>query len=435
MVTDVLAELRWRGLIAQVSEETSFRAALEAGPVTLYAGFDPSADSLHFGHLVPLLTLRRFQLAGHHPISLVGGGTGLIGDPSGKSAERVLNTAEVVAAWSEKVRAQVDRFIDLDGVGRLVDNYEWISQTLTLEFLRDVGKHFTVNYMLAKESVASRLGSDEAGISYTEFSYMLLQAFDYLRLYERYGCTLQIGGSDQWGNITAGIELVRRTHGAHVHALTLPLITNSAGAKFGKTEAGALWLDPARTSPYAFYQYFLNADDRDAVAWLRIFTFFDQAEIEALDKATQERPQAREAQRALARDLTALVHGPAELERVLAATEALFGSGDLRGLPAETLEQALEGAPALRLPAGTALPALPNLLAELGLVRSTSEARDRISQGGVYVNGSRVEDAAFQPASVDLLHGRYLVVRVGKRNYGLVAIGAPSGYVIDEPPV
>ncbi len=416
MPTDVLAELSWRGLIAQHSDVAADRL------VTLYCGFDPTADSLHVGSLVPLLTLRRFQLAGHRPIALVGGGTGLIGDPSGKTAERTLNPEETVRAWTEAIRGQVTRFLDLEGGGALLaDNYEWIGATSTIEFLRDVGKHFTVNYMLAKESVAARIEGE--GISFTEFSYMLLQAYDYLRLYERYGCTLQVGGSDQWGNITAGIELVRRIHGVRVQGLTVPLVTSPSGTKFGKTEAGTVWLDPARTSPYAFYQFWRNADDRDVPGYLRYFSFRSREEIEALDVAVRDRPQAREAQRTLAREMTALVHGEEALRAAEQASEALFGAAPIRSLDLRQLEWAVAGAPVAAYADAAALPPLPNLLVQAGLCQTTSEARAAIGQGGVYVNDERVADPAYRPGEADLLHRRYVVLRRGKRTYGVAVVG------------
>jgi tyrosyl-tRNA synthetase len=416
MPTDILADLEWRGLIAQTTEPDALRAALAAGPVTVYAGFDPTADSLHVGSLVPMLTLRRFQYAGHRAIALAGGATGMIGDPGGRASERTLNDAETVAAWTERIRGQLGRLVDLDE-GLLENNYEWTAGVSAIDFLRDVGKHFTVNYMLAKESVSARL--EGPGISFTEFAYMLLQAFDYQVLHDRHGCTLQIGGSDQYGNIVAGIELIRRTRGATVHGLTLPLITSATGEKFGKSVAGAVWLDPAKTSPYAFYQYWLNVDDRDAVPYLKIFTFLTHEEIDALAAEQAEKPQARAAQRALAAEMTRLVHGDAELASVRRASEVLFGSGDVASLPPELLDQALAEVPRTTVPRD-ALPALPALLVSLGLASSNSDARGRVGQGGVYVNGARADQPDWQPAPADLLHGRYLVLRSGKRNYGLV---------------
>jgi tyrosyl-tRNA synthetase len=412
---DILEDLTWRGLVAQTTEADALRAAL-AEPVTVYAGFDPTAPSLQAGNLVPLLTLRRFQLAGHRAIALAGGATGFIGDPGGRTTERALNDADTVHAWTERIRGQLGRLVDLD-TALLLNNYDWTAGVSALDFLRDVGKHFTVNYMLAKESVSSRLAGE--GISFTEFSYMLLQANDFRVLHDDHGCTLQIGGSDQWGNITAGIELVRKTRGTAVHGLTLPLVTSASGEKFGKSAGNAVWLDPERTSPYAFYQYWLNVDDRDAVPYLKIFTFLSREEIEALEAETAERPHARAAQRALAAELTTTVHGEGELAAVQRASEVLFGSGDVRTLPPELLSQALAEVPRSVVPRD-ALPSLPRLLVDLGLAKSNSDARGRVTQGGVYVNGDRATEPDWQPAPADLLHGRFLVLRSGKRNYGLV---------------
>ena len=416
MPTDILADLEWRGLITQSTDRDALHAALSAGPVTLYCGFDPTADSLHVGSLVPLITLRRFQEAGHRAIALAGGATGMIGDPGGRASERALNDTETVAAWTERIRGQLARIVDLDA-GLLENNYEWTAGMSAIEFLRDVGKHFTVNYMLAKESVSTRLAGE--GISFTEFSYMLLQALDFRVLYDRHGCTLQVGGSDQWGNITAGIELLRRTRGATGHAITLPLITRSDGEKFGKSVAGAVWLDPAKTSPYAFYQFWLTVDDADAVRFLKIFTFVPRAEVEAIEAEHAERPQARPAQRRLAAEMTTMIHGAEALAAVRNASEVLFGAGDVRALPPELLGEALAEAPSASVPRA-ALPALPALLVELGLAKSLSDARGRVAQGGVYVNGERADDPNWQPGEGDLLHGRFLVLRAGKRNYGLV---------------
>ena len=419
MPGDVLADLEWRGLLAQSTDRDALAAELAGGRVSVYFGCDPTAPSLHAGNLVGLLLLRRLQLAGHRPIPLAGGATGLIGDPSGRDAERTLLDAATIRERVERIRAQMERFLDLGGeAGLLVDNLEWTAPLSAIDFLRDIGKHFPVNVLLQKESVSARLAG--GGLSYTEFSYSLLQANDYLELFRRHGCRLQIGGSDQWGNIVAGVDFIRRVEGASVHALTFPLITDSSGAKFGKsTGGGSVWLDPEMTSPYAFFQFWVNADDRDAVTYLKAFSFRSREEIEALAAAVAERPQERAAQRALAEELTALVHGPEELARVLAATEALFGGGDVRALPAATLAQALAGAPALTRPA-VALEPVPALLVALGLCKSTSDARSRVSQGGVYLNGERVGDPTYQPGPADLLHGRYLVLRVGKRSYGLV---------------
>ncbi len=425
MSDDVLADLEWRGLVAEATDRDALRAALTAGEVTFYCGFDPTAPSLHTGSLVQLLTMRRLQLAGHRPIALVGGATGLIGDPK-PSAERTLNDPELVGAWVARLRSQIERLLEFDGpfAATMVNNLDWTAEVSAIELLRDVGKHFRVNKMLAKEAVSARLESD-SGISYTEFSYQILQAMDFLELFRRHGCRLQTGGSDQWGNLTAGLDLVHRVTGDTAHALATPLITKADGTKFGKTESGTVWLDPEMTSPYAFFQYWINAEDRDVVPWLKIFSLRSRAEIEALAEATAARPHAREAQRALAEELTELVHGRAALDGVLAATEALFGSGDVRSLPPESLADALAGAPALNL-LQRDIPPLPALLVELTLCKSTSDARSRVAQGGVYLNGERVADPTYTPSDADLMHGRYLVLRVGKRSYGLVTVGAET---------
>jgi tyrosyl-tRNA synthetase len=420
-VTDILDDLAWRGLIAQSTDLDELRAMLAAGPVTLYCGFDPTAPSLHVGNLVQLLTLRRFQLAGHRTIGLVGGATGLIGDPSGKSAERTLNSEEVVAGWLLRIREQVSRFLSLDDdQGMIVSNLDWTGPMTAIEFLRDIGKHFPVNRMLARDMVRNRL--DTTGLSYTEFSYMLLQSLDYLELYRRYGCRLQTGGSDQWGNLASGVDLIRRAEGGTAHALTTPLVTRADGTKFGKTAGGeTYWLDASLTTPYAFYQFWLNADDRDVVGFLKFFSFRSREEIEELEKATSDRPAARQAQRALAEELTTLVHGEAETEKVIAASRALFGQGELAALDERTLESALASVPSASVRAP--LPAVVDLLAETGLVGSKSEARRTIAQGGAYLNNVKVTDEAAVPSPTDLLHGRFLVLRRGKRNVGGVTVG------------
>ena len=419
---DVLADLEWRGLVAQSTDRDALRAELAAGPVSVYFGCDPTAPSLHAGNLVGLLLLRRLQLAGHRPIPLAGGATGLIGDPSGRSSERQLLDAATIRERVERIRAQMERFLDLgDGAGLLVDNLEWTAPMSAIDFLRDVGKHVSVNVLLQKESVSARLAG--GGLSYTEFSYALLQANDYLELYRRHGCRLQVGGSDQWGNIVAGVDLVRRVEGASVHALTFPLITDASGAKFGKsTGGGSVWLDPAMTSPYEFFQFWVNTDDRDVVGYLKVFSFRSQEDIEALAAAVEAAPGQRAAQRALAEELTEVVHGAEALAGVRAATEALFGSGDVRSLPPHALAEALAGAPSTQVSADS-LPALPALLVALGLCSSTSDARGRVTQGGVYLNGERVADPTYTPTRADLLHDRFLVLRVGKRSYGLVTTG------------
>ncbi|MEV0315965.1 tyrosine--tRNA ligase [Nonomuraea fuscirosea] len=421
-MTDILDDLAWRGLIAQSTDLDALRASMAEAPITVYSGFDPTAPSLHIGHFVPLLTLRRFQLAGHNPIGLVGGATGLIGDPSGRNTERSLNSSDIVAEWVDRLRGQVSRFLDFDAQpnpARLVSNLDWTGELSAIDFLRDIGKHFPVNRMLARESVSARLQGE--GLSYTEFSYQILQSNDYLELYRRYGCTLQIGGSDQWGNITAGADLIRRVEGGHVHVLTQPLITKADGTKFGKTAGGALWLDPEMTSPYAFYQYFLNTDDRDVIHYLKVFTFRSREEIETLEKAVAERPFAREAQRTLAEDLTELLHGRAELDAVVAASKALFGQGSLEDLPAATLGAALAEVPRAVVPElGTAF---VDLLADSGLVESKSAARRAVKEGGAYLNNRKITDEAYVPGADDLLGGRYLVLRRGKKSIGGVEVG------------
>jgi tyrosyl-tRNA synthetase len=423
-VTDILDELSWRGLLALSTDLEELRGALAGGQVTCYVGFDPTASGLHIGNLVQLLTLRRLQLAGHRPIGLVGGATGLIGDPSGKSEERVLNPRETVAAWVERIRGEVARFLDF-GPGPagaiLVSNLDWTEQLSALDFLRDIGKHFPVNRMLAREAVKARLESD--GISYTEFSYQILQAYDYLELYRRYGCTLQLGGSDQWGNLVAGVDLIKRADAGSVHALATPLITRPDGTKYGKTEGGAIWLSPDLMSPYAFYQFWVNRSDGEAGHLLRVFTFRSREEIEELEHQTLERPAAREAQRVLAEDVTTLVHGAGECAKAVAASKALFGQGELADLDEQTLAAALAEVPSMEVkPTSSGLPKIVDLLTGTGIVTSKSRARRVIAEGGAYLNNQKVfnEDAA--PDRSDLLHGRFLVVRRGKRTVGGVEV-------------
>jgi tyrosyl-tRNA synthetase len=426
-VTDIIDELTWRGLIALSTDADELRKALDAGPVTLYGGFDPTAPGLHIGNLVLLLTMRRFQLAGHRPIALVGGATGLIGDPSGKSAERVLNSHEVVAEWVERIRREVSRFLDFSaaaGRAEIVSNLEWTEPLSALEFLRDIGKHFPVNQMLARESVRARL--EAGGISYTEFSYQILQANDFLELYRRHGCTLQLGGSDQWGNLVAGVDLIRRAEGpsAHAHALATPLITKPDGTKYGKTEGGAIWLSPDLMSPYAFYQFWLNRSDEEVPGLLKVFTFRSREEIEALEQQLRERPAARTAQRVLAEDVTTLVHGPEETAQAVAASRALFGHGELAELDEPTLDAALDEIPSATIRAGNGagLPTVADLMAETGIVASKSAARRAIAEGGAYLNNRKVTAEDAQPGPGDLLHGRFLIVRRGKRTVGGVRV-------------
>lgn len=421
-MTDIVDELQWRGLVALTTDEETLREALASGPVTYYCGFDPTAPSLHVGNLVQLLTMRRLQDAGHLPLALVGGGTGLIGDPSGRNAERGLNSTEVVEGWVGRIKTQVSRFLSFDGPAavRVVNNLDWTGPMSVVDFLRDIGKHFPVNRMLAKEVVAARL---EDGISYTEFSYQLLQAMDYLELHRRYGCVLQTGGSDQWGNLTAGVDLIRRVTGGHVHALATPLLTKPDGTKYGKTAGGAIWLDPELTTPYAFFQYWFNVEDGEVGKLLRTFSFRSREEIEDLEKQTAERPAARAGQRALAEELTTLVHGADECARVIAASRALFGQGALEELDERTLEAALAEVPRTSVQ-GAELPTVTDLLAATGLCKSKSEARRAIAQGGAYLNNVKVDSDDAVPVAGDLLHGRFLVLRRGKRNVGGVEVMA-----------
>ncbi|MFD9220935.1 tyrosine--tRNA ligase [Streptomyces sp. NPDC060064] len=421
-MTDIVDELQWRGLIALSTDEDALRKAFADGPVTFYCGFDPTAPSLHLGNLVQILTMRRIQQAGNRPLGLVGGATGLIGDPKPNS-ERTLNAPEVVAAWVERLRGQIERFLDFDGpyAATMVNNLDWTSGLSAIDFLRDIGKYFRVNKMIAKEAVARRLNSD-AGISYTEFSYQILQGMDFLELYRRYGCTLQTGGSDQWGNLTAGTDLIHRVEPeAEVHALATPLITKADGTKFGKTESGTVWLDPERTTPYAFYQFWLNADDRDVSKFLRIFSFKSREEIEELEKLTEERPQARAAQRALAEELTTLVHGADQCAAVVNASKALFGQGELAELDEPTLRAALSELPHAQV---AELGPVVDLLAEVGLAPSKSAARRTVKEGGAYVNNVKVTAEDAVPAKEELLHGRWLVLRRGKKNLAAVEVTA-----------
>lgn len=416
MGNGILDELSWRGLIAQSTDLDALAAEAHRGPMTVYAGFDPTAASLHAGHLVPLLGLRRFQRAGHRPIVLAGGATGMIGDPR-EVGERSLHDADTVAEWTERIRGQLERFVDFDNTptGAIVENnLEWTRSLSAIEFLRDIGKHFSVNVMLDRDTVRRRLEGE--GISYTEFSYMLLQANDYVELHRRHGCSLQIGGSDQWGNIIAGVRLVRQKLGAAVHALTLPLVTSADGKKFGKsTGGGSLWLDPQMTSPYAWYQYFVNTADADVIRYLRWFTFLSADELAELEQATAERPQQRAAQRRLATELTVLVHGEAATEAVQHASRALFGQGELDRLDEATLSAALRETSVAELKPGEPQ-GIVDLLVATGLSESRKAARRTIGEGGVSVNNIRITDDEWSPQPTDFLHGRWLVLRRGKRN-------------------
>ncbi|MEV6624661.1 tyrosine--tRNA ligase [Amycolatopsis sp. NPDC051106] len=423
MSEHILDELSWRGLIAQSTDIDALRRELDQGPVTLYCGFDPTAPSLHAGNLVPLLMLKRFQRAGHRPIVLAGGATGMIGDPR-DTGERTLNTLDVVAEWAGRIRGQLERFVDFDDspTGAIVENnLNWTGQQTALEFLRDVGKHFSVNVMLNRETVKRRLEGD--GMSYTEFSYLLLQSQDYLQLHRKYGCRLQVGGSDQWGNLVGGVDLIRRTDGAAAHALTAPLVTDAEGRKFGKsTGGGNLWLDPDMTSPYAWYQYFVNVGDADVIRYLRMFTFLSREEIASLAEDTEQRPHLRAAQKRLAEEFTILVHGEEQTRQVINASQALFGRGELGDLDERTLDAAMAEVPNGKVdPTGEAT--IVDLLLAGGLVDSKGAARRTLKEGGAYVNNIKIVDEAWKPALTDALHGKWLVVRKGKRNVAGVALG------------
>jgi tyrosyl-tRNA synthetase len=418
-VTDIVDELKWRGLIALSTDEEALRKAFADGPVTFYCGFDPTAPSLHMGNLVQLITMRRIQDAGNFPLGLVGGSTGLIGDPK-PNAERTLNTKETVAEWVENLRKQVGAILDFEGefAARIVNNLDWTAPISAIDFLRDIGKHFRVGKMLSKDAVATRLNS-EAGISYTEFSYQILQALDFQQLYRQYGCTLQTGGSDQWGNLTAGVDLIHRGDGVTVHIIGTPLVTKADGTKFGKTETGTVWLDPEMMSPYAFYQFWLNSEDAKVIEYLKIFTFRSREEIEEIEVSTNEKPFLRLAQRALAEDVTRLVHGAEHLERVQAASKALFGQGDLAELDEQTLRAALAELPTAQV---DELRPVYELLADTGIVASRGAARRAIQEGGAYLNNANVESPEATPTEADLLHGRWLLLRRGKKTLGAVEL-------------
>jgi tyrosyl-tRNA synthetase len=420
--TAVLDDLAWRRMIAQSTDLDALRAEMARGPIRHYCGFDPTAPSLQFGNLVQLVTMRRLQEAGHRPIGLVGGATGLIGDPSGRSAERVLHERNVVEGWVERIRGQVERFVSFEGdnAAVLANNLDWTEPMSTIDFLRDVGKHFSVNRMLAKESVSARLAA--GGISYTEFSYQVLQGLDFLELHRRYACVLQTGGSDQWGNLTAGVDLIRRVEGATVHALTTPLLTAPDGKKFSASEGNTLWLDPEMTTPFAFYQYFLNVDDSVVGQYLRCFSFRSRDEIEVLEAEVAAQPDARAAQRALAQELTELVHGSDAARRAGDASEALFGRGDLRALDPATLEAAVGSLPRTEVGGSDGLPSVLDLLVGTGLAESRGNARRVVAEGGVYLNNERVADAAAVATADDLLAGRWLLLRRGKRSIAVAEV-------------
>ena len=423
MSANIFDELKWRGLLYEYVD--GVQDLLAQKPVTAYNGFDATADSLHVGHLVPLLALARLQRGGHYPIALAGGGTSMIGDPSGKAAERQLLNREQIEANVAEIKLQLAHFLDFEvktNPARVINNADWLMTLNLIEFLRDTGKHFTVNYMMAKDSVKTRLDRDE-GISFTEFSYMLLQSYDFLHLFETEGCELQTGGSDQWGNITAGVELIRRVHGKPAFSIVYPLITKADGTKFGKTETGTIWLSPKRTSPYRFYQFWLNTDDRDVVKYLKLFTFLDQPTIQELENTVQTMPEQRQAQRRLAQEMTRTVHGESELAGAVQASQVLFG-GELRGLPAEAIQDIFADVPSsslLRAQLEEGLP-LVDLLVHSGLVSSKGEARRAVTEGGIYLNNQRVEDAAQKVTLKDASAGKFLVLRRGRKNYHLIKV-------------
>jgi len=422
MSNALLDDLEWRGLIAQSTDRKELESAL-AKPISLYLGVDPTAPSMHLGNLVVFLVLKRFQLAGHRPIALVGGATGLVGDPSGKNDERTLNEEKLVSEWVSKMRKQVEKILDFndqDTSAKLVNNLDWTKAVSALELLRDIGKHFSVNQMLAKDSVATRLSS--TGISYTEFSYQVLQAFDYLELYRRDQCRLQIGGSDQWGNIVAGLDLIRKVEGGSAHALTVPLLAKSDGSKFGKTASGAIWLEETMTSAYEFFQFWLNSDDADMPKLLKVFSMKSKSEIEELIEKVKTNPGAREAHRELAREMTTLIHGGAMAKSVEEAAKALFGQGEIRDLDLKTLDSALSQLPKTTIKKGDPYPTWVDLLAATGVVESKSAARRIVKEGGGYLNNKKVESEDFTPSKTDLLHGKYLLLRKGKRDLAAVEV-------------
>ncbi|MCS4484958.1 tyrosine--tRNA ligase [Gleimia sp. 6138-11-ORH1] len=420
-MSDIIDELQWRGLIRQHTDLEKLREALNNGPVTFYCGYDPTAPSLHHGHLVQLILMRHLQNAGHRPLALVGGATGLIGDPR-MSGERSLQPREVVAGWVDKLRSQIERFLSFEGdnAAIMVNNLDWTSELTAIDLLRDLGKYFRMGTMLKKEAVARRLASDE-GISYTEFSYQILQANDFLELYRRYGCTLETGGDDQWGNLLGGLDLIHRAEGAEVHVMTTPLITKADGTKFGKSEGGAIWLSADLLSPYAFYQFWLNVEDADVVRFLKVFTFLDRAEIERLEAAVAAEPFRREAQKALAASVTELVHGKEELERVLAATDALWGSGDLRAVDGATLASATSHLPAGVVTLGEAT--IVDALVAAGLEKGRGAARRTVDSGGAYVNNVKVADPEALLTEADQLADGTILIRKGRRNLAVIRVG------------
>ncbi|KAB2907183.1 MAG: tyrosine--tRNA ligase [Ignavibacteriales bacterium] len=419
MWNNIVDELEWRGLIYQSTPLDLLKERLKERPITLYCGFDPTADSLHIGHLIPILGLRRFQQAGHNVIAVIGGATALLGDPSGKMAERDLNPEELVKEWAVIIKEQLSQYLDFSGErpAQLVNNYDWISTISAFEYLRDIGKRFSVNVMVTKESVKRRLQDPDAGISYTEFSYMIMQAFDYFTLNERLDCELQIGGSDQWGNITAGMDLIWKKKNKKVHCMTFPLISTADGKKIGKTEAGTIWLDKKRTSPYELYQYWLNTDDRDVIKFLKFYTFLSKEEIEELEATHTEDPGRRVAHRKLAEEVTELIHGKEEMLGAVAASKALFGEGEITAINSATFESLIATTPFVELSATEPLPGLVDILVISGLYPSKGQARKDLTGGGIYFNNQRITDPDFTPSNENLIHGKYFVLRKGKKNF------------------
>ncbi|MCM3650761.1 tyrosine--tRNA ligase [Metabacillus litoralis] len=417
-MSELLNDLQFRGLVNQITDEEGLTKVLEEEKIKLYGGFDPTADSLHIGHLLPVLVLKRFQLHGHHPIALVGGATGLIGDPSGKKAERTLNTADIVQDWSDRIKGQLSRFLDFEAEENpaiIANNYDWIGSLDVISFLRDVGKNFGINYMLAKDSVKTRI---ESGISFTEFSYMILQSFDFLKLYQNNDCKLQIGGSDQWGNITSGLELIRKSEeNAKAYGLTIPLVTKADGTKFGKTEGGAIWLDREKTSPYEFYQFWINTDDRDVVKYLKYFTFLSQAEIEQFEQEVINAPEKRMAQKALAEEVTKLVHGEDALEQAIKISAALF-SGDIKQLTGNEILEGFKDVPSTKIEEAEIN--LVDLLIEAKIAPSKRQAREDITNGAIYINGDRVQELDKVISNEDKIDGQFTVIRRGKKKYFLI---------------
>jgi tyrosyl-tRNA synthetase len=419
----IIDDFSKRGLVYQLTDEAKLKEWLDTPGRSMYCGFDPTAPSLHIGNMVPLISLLRFQKAGHKPIVLMGGATGLIGDPSGKDKERKLLTKENIDASIAKIEAQAANVFQRAGgeAPIVVNNYDWTKEISAIGLLRDIGKHFTVNHMMGKESVKNRIDRDEVGISYTEFSYMILQALDFAELYEKKDCRLQIGGSDQWGNITAGTELIRKKLAGEAYALTFPLITTASGAKFGKSEKGAIYLDPAMTTPYDYYQYWVNTDDRDVVSFLNYFTFLSHDEIAGLAESVEKEPHLREAQKRLAQEMTVMVHGQEEVDKILSACDVLFGKGEISGVDAGTLRSACISAPTTEYAQGN-VPGVADILVDLGFVKSKGQAKKDIAAGAVKLNNMKVDDFAYVPSSEDFSDGQVALLKKGKKNYGLIVV-------------